>query len=103
MSCLFYFFFFFKQKTAYQIPKLLEFRRFLFPSPTPRDRSPIRNLFPAVRRVLRARRRGSRLDGRRRRGGSPTTRCGRSEERRVGKECGSGGWRYHEKKKKRSE
>src|SRR5438034_11533689 len=72
-------FFFFKQKTAYEIPVCLEFRRVLF-----RSRMPDRE--PAVDG-----------DGRAHvhRGGLP-----RSEERRVGKECRSRWSPYHLKKNK---
>src|SRR5579862_10027423 len=75
-------FFFFKQKTAYEMELRLEFRRVLFRSAV---------LFDAVDLVDEAHRgRAARLDGRR----------DRSEERGVGKECRSRWSPYHWKKKK---
>src|SRR6266508_5503287 len=76
-------FLFFKQKTAYEMATGLEFRRVLFRSPGPRDR----------RSAPRGRRPGGSF-----RAGRPGW-SGRSEERRVGKECRSRWSTYHQKKK----
>src|SRR6266446_5812071 len=69
--------FFFKQKTAYELTRWLEFRRVLFRSPRERDPLPV-DLELHRELVLE----GVRL-------------AGRSEERRVGKECRSRWSPYH--------
>src|SRR5262249_56283921 len=97
-------FFFFKQKTAYEIGQCLEFRRVLFRSATVRAVAPApRRRGPAATRPA-ARCSSCRTRPRRRSGSS----CGsgfaatrrqpssaRSEERRVGKEWRGGGAAAH--------
>ena len=84
-------FFFFKQKTAYEFWSWLEFRRVLF-----------RSKFwgwdePGIAFISKW------SAGPQRRHTSPDCGgAGRSEERRVGKECGAGGARKHTKKEKRN-
>src|SRR6266496_3648120 len=72
-------FFFFKQKTAYELSTCLAFRRVLF-----------RSFLPAPSRHFRAGGEGPHSCG-----GSAVKREERSEERRVGKECRSRWSPYH--------
>src|SRR5256885_16685777 len=80
----------FKQKTAYEITRWLEFRRVLFRSRAthvePFYRTPIKGLYMC----------GAATHP----GGGVMGACGRSEERRVGKSVDLGGRRIIKKKKK---
>src|SRR5215831_18752218 len=70
--------FFFKQKTAYEMPKCLEFRRVLFRSEVLGDRLAAGEGRDVLQHGL-----------------PPVTEDLRSEERRVGKECRSRWSPYH--------
>src|SRR3712207_6873698 len=98
-------YFFFKQKTAYEILAWLEFRRVLLPilskgPPRPAEAAtmsarPIVDSTRGLEEDLRRFRAGIPAAPRALGGGAATRDALRSEERRVGKECRSRWSRYH--------